>query len=183
MGEPPPPPRSLYTARRSPLRTAALVGGMVIVIAAVAAIVVSALGGSSKGSTLDAATSTAAHAGAKHSGKHASKRGTRQRTVAPSSETSVTVLNATEANGLAHRTAEELQNDGYPLASAQSGRPPGSGQVSLVEYAGGHKPEAEGVAHALTITHVLPMESGVSALSGSASVVVIVGADRAALEQ
>ena len=52
--------------------------------------------------------------------------------------------------------------------------------MSVVEYAGGHKPEAEGVARALSISHVLPVEAGVSALAGSASVVVIVGADRAA---
>ena len=90
------------------------------------------------------------------------------------------MLNATEAEGLAHRTASELQQNGYSQAAALNGRPPGSGQVTVVEYVGGHQAEAEGVARSLSVTHVLPIEAGVSALAGSANVVVIVGADKAA---
>ena len=90
------------------------------------------------------------------------------------------VLNATEAEGLAHRTATALQQSGYSQATALDGRPPGSGQESVVEYTSGHHAEAESVARSLTISHVLPIEAGVSALAGSANVVVIVGADRAA---
>jgi hypothetical protein len=48
----------------------------------------------------------------------------------------------------------------------------------VVEYVSGHQAEAEGVAHSLTISHVLPVEAGVTALVGSANVVVILGADR-----
>jgi len=94
-------------------------------------------------------------------------------------ETTVAVLNATEAEGLAHRTATALQQNGYSQAAALSGHPPGSGQVSVVEYAGGHQAEAEGVAHSLSVAHVLPIEAAVSALAGQANVVVIVGADKA----
>ena len=73
------------------------------------------------------------------------------------------VLNATEAEGLAHRIASELQQSGYSQATALDGKPPGSGQVSVVEYASGHQAEAEGVAHSLSVTHVQPIEAAVSA--------------------
>ncbi len=178
MADPPVRPRSLYTAKRSPLRVAVLVAGMVILIAAVVAIVVSALGGSSSGKAANAATGPSVVRAGARSHKHPAGRA-HTSTVAAPSETSVTVLNATETVGLAHRTAAELQQNGYSLATAQSGRPPGSEQVSVVQYASGHKPEAEGVAHALAITEVVPVEAGVSALASSASVVVVVGADRA----
>jgi hypothetical protein len=90
------------------------------------------------------------------------------------------VLNATEAEGLAHRTASALQQSGYSQATALDGKPPGSGQVSVVEYVSGHQAEAEGVARSVAVTHVEPIEAAVTALAGSANVVVIVGADKAA---
>ena len=93
-------------------------------------------------------------------------------------ETTVAVLNATEAEGLAQRTATTLQQNGYSQAAALYGKPPGSGQVSVVEYASGHKPEAEGVARSAEVTQVQPIESAVSALANSANVVLIVGADK-----
>jgi len=40
--------------------------------------------------------------------------------------------------------------------------------------------EAEGVAHSLDVSQVQPLEPAVATLAGSASVVVIVGADKAA---
>ncbi len=89
------------------------------------------------------------------------------------------MLNGTETTGLAHRAASELQTSGYSQAVALSGRPPGSGLVTVVEYAGGHRAEAEGVAHSISVTHVQPIEAAVAALAGSANVVVIVGADKA----
>jgi hypothetical protein len=176
-----PPPasteRSVYAAKRSPGRIALIVGA-VVVLAAVAALVASSLGGSTAKHPDTATTSAKRHAETSrrarshHRSTHAPK---------PSfnpAETSVTVLNATEAEGLAHRTATALQQGGYSLAVAQSGTPPGSGQVSVVEYAVGHQAEAEGVAQSLGISHVLPIEAGVSALGAGANVVVIVGQDR-----
>jgi hypothetical protein len=90
------------------------------------------------------------------------------------------VLNGTEKAGLAHHVSAELQQRGYSQAAALSGTPPGSNQVSAVQYASGHQADAEGVAHALGITQVQPLEGTVEALAGSAKVVVIVGADKAA---
>jgi hypothetical protein len=172
--------RATYTTGRSRRRTAMLIVGGLVVVAAVVVGVVSALGGSSghKGATSTVTTSATRTTASNpaHSHKVASKPKTPALSPA---ETNVAVLNATETEGLAHRTANELQQNGYSQAAALNGKPPGSGQVSIVEYANGHQAEAEGVAHSANVTHVQPMEAAVAALANSASVVLIVGADKA----
>ena len=90
------------------------------------------------------------------------------------------VLNGTETTGLAHHISADLQQSGYSQAAPLDGRPPGSGQVTVVQYSSGHQAEAEGVAHSLDVSQVQPLEPAVATLAGSASVVVIVGADKAA---
>lgn len=158
-----------------------VVGGLVAV-AAVAVVAVTALGGSSGGKAKTPATArTVTHTTAAkpvHRHRPASKSAAKTAALSPA-ETTVAVLNATETEGLARRTASSLQQSGYSQAAAAFGKPPGSGQVSLVEYAGGHQAEAEAVAHSAGVTHVQPMEAAVSALANSANVVLIVGADKA----
>jgi hypothetical protein len=137
--------------------------------------------GGSSGKTATGSSTTSATRGTPRSKRGASKAPHKSAPKAPAvspAETSVTVLNATEAEGLAHRTAAALQQNGYSQATAMNGKPPGSGQVSIVEYVNGHQAEAEGVARSAAITHVEPIEAGVTALAGSANVVVIVGADK-----
>ena len=51
----------------------------------------------------------------------------------------LTVLNGTETEGLAHRTADELQRDGYSQATPLGGRPSGADQATVVEYAPGQR--------------------------------------------
>jgi LytR cell envelope-related transcriptional attenuator len=185
-----PPPltgRSVYAAKRSRGKIVALVAGAVVLVAAVV-VAVSTLGGSSspKLKTGSVSTGTTAHSispkAKNHSHKPAAKSAPPAPTVSPA-ETNVAVLNATEAEGLAHRTASELQQNGYSQATPLNGKPPGSGQVSVVEYSSGHQAEAEAVARSASITHVLPIEAAVTALAGSAGVVVIVGQDKVAQGQ
>jgi LytR cell envelope-related transcriptional attenuator len=157
-----------------------IVGGL-IVLAAVVGGALAVFGGSSGGkpSTSVAKTATptvATHT--THAHKTPSKAVAKTPAVSPA-ETAVAVLNATEAEGLAHRTANALQQNGYSQAEALNGKPPGSGQVSIVEYTSGHQSEAEGVARSANVTHVQPMEAAVAALASSANVVLIVGADKA----
>jgi hypothetical protein len=68
----------------------------------------------------------------------------------------VTVLNGTETEGLAHRTAAELQGKGYSQATALGGRPTGAPPATVVEYAPGQRRDAEDVARALTVSTVQP---------------------------
>lgn len=91
----------------------------------------------------------------------------------------VVVLNGTTTTGLAHHVSEELQQHGYTKAAAQTGQPPGANQVTVVEYASGHQGDAQRVARSLGVTQAQPIESTVASMAGSASVVVIVGLDKA----
>ena len=50
----------------------------------------------------------------------------------------------------------------------------------MVEYASGHQADAQRVARALGVTQAQPIEGTVASLAGSATVVVIVGLDKAA---
>ena len=90
------------------------------------------------------------------------------------------VLNGTETEGLAHKISGNLRQSGYTQATALGGHPPGANQVTVVEYARGHQADAEGVARSLGVTQVQPIEPSTASLSGSATVVVIVGLDKAA---
>jgi LytR cell envelope-related transcriptional attenuator len=120
-------------------------------------------------------TSTTTTAAKKKSGKSAAK----QPKAAPPAEISVVVLNGTETTGLASRVSAQLQQSGYSQAAARFGRPPGANEVTVVEYTPGHQADATQVAHSLSVSHVEPVEQGVSVLAGSAKVVVVVGADKA----
>ena len=82
------------------------------------------------------------------------------------------VLNGTSTNGLAHSLSNDLQQGGYTQATAMDGTPPGSHATTVVEYTSGHRAEAQGVASALSVTQVQPIEAAVSSLAGAATVVV-----------
>jgi hypothetical protein len=158
-----------------------LVLGGVLVAAAAVVGALGLLGGSSGPKQAQSSTtSTTAHSRQASTRHHATSRKTSSTSHAANvAEQSVTVLNGTETTGLAHRVSSALQQRGYSQANALNGRPPGSGQVTVVEYASGHKAEAEGVARELSVKQVQPLESAVAALSGSAQVVVLVGSDSA----
>jgi hypothetical protein len=168
-------------ARRggSPGRATLLIVGGVVAVGVVIALIVSSLGGSSP-SHPASATRAAKHPVSKRpASHHHASTGTVVNGVNPA-EVNVAVLNATETTGLAHRTATQLQEHGFSQASAQSGRPAGASQVTVVQYSAGQKPGAEAVAQSLGVSTVEPVEEAVAALAGSAKVVVVVGADKAA---
>jgi hypothetical protein len=163
--------------RRSPARaTALIVGGVLVAVAVLVAILYSIGGGGSGTTSATTAGSTAgANTGTAHSGSHARRASGGNR-----AETSVAVLNGTETAGLAHKISSNLRQSGYTRATALNGRPSGANQVTVVEYAGGHLQDAQGVARSLGVTRVQPMESSTASLAGSAGVAVIVGVDKAA---
>jgi len=151
----------------------------VLLVAAGIAIAVLS-GGSSANKTAAGSSATTTQAGTSHKGGKSTKA--HAKAPAPTSnpaETTVAVLNGTTTTGLAHRVASDLQRGGYSQATALSGTPQGANSVTVVEYASGHQSDAQAVAHSLSVTQVQPIESAVAALAGSASVVVVVGADRA----
>jgi LytR cell envelope-related transcriptional attenuator len=141
-----------------------MMGGGVLIGVVVLALVISALGSSSgNGPQAKSANASA---------------GSHNPAVRPA-DTLVTVLNGTTAEGLAHRLAASLQKRGYSQAAALDGTPPGSHPTSVVQYSPGHRAEAEQVASLLGVSTVQPLETSVVALAGGATVVVIVGLDKA----
>ena len=162
-----------------------IVGGLIVGVAVIVAVLLSlggSKGGSSSGSEAAPPTSTSsAQAGKGQSTTTStSSSGKTATTAGNPAQTSVVVLNGTGTTGLAHRVSNELRQGGFSRATALNGRPPGANQVTVVEYAGGHRADAQSVAHALGVTQAQPMEGTVSSLAGSATVVVIVGLDKAA---
>jgi hypothetical protein len=93
----------------------------------------------------------------------------------------VTVLNATETTGLAHRYARSLRLKGYPKAVPMNGRPSGSYPTTVVEYGQGQLSDALRVARSLGVSseEVRPEEATTATLGGGAQVVVVVGAAQA----
>jgi hypothetical protein len=153
----------------------------VLVVVAVAIVALTSLGGSHGAATATTSSSTATGATTtKHTTSH--HKAAAKPPVAPANaaEIPIAVLNGTETTGLAHRISTELQQAGYSQAGALNGAPSGSTQATIVEYAAGHQGDAESVAHSLSVTHVQPLEAAAGSLAGSASVVVIVGADKTA---
>jgi hypothetical protein len=163
-------PKFLVEEEPSSRKTVALiVGGVVVGVAVLAAIVLSSGGGSNSPSTGTTARSTAS--GGHH--EHV--------VVANPAETHVVVLNATEAEGLAHKLAGNLRQSGYTQAAASSAKPPSARSTSVVEYASGHRTEAQRVGQTLGIGEVTPIEGAVASAVNGASVVVIAGADKESL--
>jgi hypothetical protein len=171
---------------RSPARATALIVGAVIAVVVVLVLVLTSGGGGKPGSQGAAAGQStekpAAHTTtSSHTHKQASSHHSESPAAATSpAATSVVVLNSTNTTGLARKLSENLRQSGYSQATALSGRPPESHATTLVEYASGHRAEAQGAASALSVTQVQPMEAAVASLTGTAVVVVIAGADKAA---
>jgi hypothetical protein len=142
-----------------------MMGGGIVIGVVVLALVVSSLGGSSG-------------TGPQPESSGGSSALSHRPAVSPA-DTSVSVLNGTTAEGLAHRLAANLQKSGYSQATALDGTPPGSHETSVVQYSPGHRAEAERVGRLLGVTTVQPLEASVVPLAGGANVVVVVGLDKA----
>jgi hypothetical protein len=171
-------PPFLREERSAGRTTALIVGGVVLGVAVLVGVLLSiGGGGSSPGKTTGGAASHTASTGARARGSHHHHA---QAAVASPTETRVVVLNGTETNGLAHRISANLQQSGYAQSAALEAHPPGR-STSVVEYASGHSAEARQVGQTLGIAQVQPLESAVTPLVGDATVVVIAGADQAAL--
>ncbi|HEX3392651.1 MAG TPA: LytR C-terminal domain-containing protein [Solirubrobacteraceae bacterium] len=173
--------RKDFRQERSPTRAIVLGVGVLIVVVLVLIFAVSALKGG--GSPTPAATRNSAGSEATPSSSHrtTTKHSTSHQAVAASpAETAVVVLNGTATAGLAHHLASDLKQSGYTQALASAAVPPGTHQSTVVEYSSGHRADAQGVARKLNVTQVQPMDTTIAGMVGSATVVVLAGADQAA---
>jgi hypothetical protein len=168
------------SSRRSPARATVMVVGAVIVGVIVVVLAVTVLGkGSSGTSNSPAVTSSSSASAGTHHAHTIAPHGESSSPTVSAAETQVAVINGTGTAGLAHRLSASLQQSGYSQATPLDGAPPGTRQTTVVEYASGHRAEAAGVAHAVGVSQVQPMEASVSPLVGGSTVVVVAGLDKA----
>lgn len=93
------------------------------------------------------------------------------------SEIEVAVLNGTALSGLAGRTGDRLERDGFQLGAVTNS--PSTFSTSVVMFTRGHKPEARRVARDLRIRELTMMTPEVATPAAGAPVAVVIGEDRA----
>jgi hypothetical protein len=89
----------------------------------------------------------------------------------------VAVLNGTSLSGLAGRTGDRLERQGFQLGAVTNSTQ--SFTTSVVMFRRGHRPEAQMIARGLGIREVTLMTSEVATPAAGALVAVVVGEDRA----
>jgi hypothetical protein len=89
----------------------------------------------------------------------------------------VAVLNGTAVAGLADRTGDNLEADGFQLGTVTNSS--SSFTASVIMFAPGRRPEAEEVGKSLGIRELRAMTSEIQGVAAGADVAVVVGEDRA----
>ena len=168
-----------YKQQRSPARATALIVAAAIAGVLLIVLIVSALKGSSGPGPSGAGRAASPLVQARNS--HGSAHQEHAQAASNPSEVLVVVLNGTSTAGLAHHLASDLQQTGYSRAEASAAVPSGSHSTTTVEYTSGHRADGQAVAKALNVTRVQPIDSSTASLAQSATVVVLAGADQAAL--
>jgi hypothetical protein len=168
-----------FKPERSSGRAAALIAGGVIVGVLLLVLAVSVLKSGGGGSSTATTTQSSPSAETQPSSSQTTSTTTHPRASNPA-EDAVVVLNGTGTPNLAHHLAGDLQQSGYTRSVALAGIPPGTHATTVVQYTHGHRADAQAVAKALNVTQLQPIEATISSLVGSATVVVLAGADQAA---
>lgn len=150
----------------------------VLVVAVIAVVLVSALG---KGGSTHTGSTTLARTESTSTHQHGSTHNSVNSGLSNPATVSVSVLNGTETNNLAHHLAASLGEKGYTNANPLDGHPPGTYPKTLVEYLGSHKADALNIAKLLELpaSDVKPMEASTQQLVDGAVVAVIAGVDEA----
>jgi hypothetical protein len=129
----------------------------------------------------------AGDAGGGGSGKSAGRRPAKSKppakerpaaSISPSTVT-VTVVNGTSVAGLARDTAAELSRLGFQIGNKVTGTGSLAAAESVVQYKPGAGAEARLVAEKLHINQREPADADAIAQAGPASVIVVLGADKA----
>jgi len=90
--------------------------------------------------------------------------------------TTVSVLNGTNATGLAAKVQGQLVAAGYQKGITQNAQ---GGPTTVVYYASGSQEAARDIARRLKATQVKPIDPQTLAAGGAAKIVVILGQDQA----
>jgi hypothetical protein len=91
----------------------------------------------------------------------------------------VAVLNGTQVTGLAGTTGQKVSAAGFKLGNVATGAQDAPRAESVVLYKPGASRQARAVSRKLGISQIEPVDPASATLAGTATVVVVVGADRA----
>jgi hypothetical protein len=90
----------------------------------------------------------------------------------------VAVVNGTTVTGLAARTGTKVTAAGFSLGNIATGSQQARAE-SVVMFKQGANRQARAVARKLSINQIAPIDTATLGLAGTATVVVVVGADKA----
>jgi hypothetical protein len=170
-----PPPRK--DRRWTAPRYLALIVAGVIVLGLGGAVGFLALTGNDNGSKKRASSVALPKGGGTTPGKAKPRKSTAP-PVDPATVT-VAVLNGTQVTGLAGTTGQKVSAAGFRLGNVATASQAAPRAESVVLYRPGSSREARAVARKLGISQIEPIDSTSETLAGTATVVVVVGADRA----
>jgi hypothetical protein len=168
---------------RSRTGVIAAIGAILVVLIVGVVLITGVLGGSDDNGTQPTSTVTADNGSASGG---TSKSSTTKKKPSPAASApkpgtyEVAVLNGTTVPGLARGVANRLQNNKYKIGNVTNAATQDRSQT-LVEYAQGHRAEADQVAKAIDVGSdaIQPLSDGSRTIAGdSAAVVVTVGADQ-----
>jgi hypothetical protein len=170
------PPQRGRTGRRLPERRylALIVGGL-IVLGLGGTVGVLALTGSDKKSS---GSTVSLPRGGKQTSSGSKKKSTPSAPAIDPKTVTVAVLNGTNVTGLASRFGQKVKTAGFQLGTvataAQQQR-----TESVVLYKPGASRQARAVARKMGVSQIEPIDAATSGLAGTATVVLVVGADKA----
>ncbi|MCW2984774.1 MAG: LytR family transcriptional regulator, partial [Conexibacter sp.] len=170
-------PEPEHERSRGPI-IAAIVALVVVAVVAVV-LLTGVLGGSDKPATQTTSTVASGTAANGSKTKTTGKSTAPAATPAPGTYT-VAVLNGTTVPGLARGVANRLQNTKYKIGNVTNAATQDR-SATLVEFAPGHRAEADSVAKAIDVGSdaIQPLSPGSKTIAGDqATVVVTVGSDQ-----
>jgi cytoskeletal protein RodZ len=160
----------------------AAVGAILVVLIVGVVLITGVLGGADDSGTQPPSTVVSDSSGTSGSSKSSTtKKKTTPAASAPKPGTyEVAVLNGTTVPGLARGVANRLQNAKYKIGNVTNAATQDR-SATLVEFAQGHRAEADQVAKAIDVGSdaIQPLSSGSKTIAGdTATVVVTVGSDQ-----
>jgi hypothetical protein len=164
---------------RSRMAIFGAIAAALVVVAVLVVLLTGVLGGGGSPTQKANTIGTPGAATSPSSGSSAKKAATPSATPKPGTYT-VAVLNGTTVPGLARGVANRLQNTKYKIGNVTNAATQDR-SATLVEFAPGHRAEADSVAKAIEVGSdaIQPLSPGSKTIAGNlATVVVTVGADQ-----
>jgi hypothetical protein len=165
---------------RSRLAVGGAIAAVVVVLIVIVVLVTGVLGGSDDNGAQPSTTIPSNAASTTKRGTATTRRPT-QPAAAPKPGTyEVSVLNGTTVPGLARGVANRLQNTRFKIGTVTNAVTQDR-SATLVEFAAGHRAEADAVAKAIDVNSdsIQPLSAGSKTIAGETAVVVVtVGSDQ-----